>query len=382
MENAISLIFAATLLMSANQLRLHRYAKNSAGNGKSRLGAAVPAGLLLAAMLTAAFSVPAGFALEAKDLDKLRTSFTSVAFSPDGRFVLTGAMDKTLRLWDAATGAEIRSFAGHAQTVHAVAFSPDGRKAVSGGNDRQIKLWDVAAGVELRTLHGHSHPVRSVAFSPNGRFILSGGCDIEEKYAQCPNSSVKLWDAAPGTELRSFTGQTGDVRSVTFSPDGGVALSASLHGIKLWDIETGRELRSLDGRYPAVFSPDGRFVLSSGGSTSLKLWDARSGQEVRSFDGHTVNVEAIAFSPDGRSALFDGGDYFLKSLNIASGEVRSFSERTWRVSSLAFSPDGTKAVSGAANTLKLWDVAKGQILRPLSGAESPCTLDLGPQCRR
>jgi WD40 repeat protein len=292
-------------------------------------------------------------------------------------------MDKTVRLWDAETGAEIRSFSGHRRPIWAVAFSPDGDKAVSGGGDGKIKLWDVAGGAELQTLSAHNYPVWSVTFSPDGRLILSGSREVQMKEtARCTESSVKLWDLAAGKELRRFTGQAGDVKNLAFSSDGRVALSASFFGIKLWDVEAGAELRSLDGRNPAVFSPDGRFVLSSGGSTSLKLWQAASGREIRNFGGNIINVNAIVFSPDGRSVLFDGSDHFPKLLNIESGEVRNLGERTWGVQSFAFSPDGTKAVSAARTTLRLWDVATGKMLRLVSGAEAPCTLDVGPECRR
>jgi hypothetical protein len=140
---------------------------------------------------------------------------------------------------------------GHSSSVSSVAFSPDGKALASGG--REIKLWDVATGIELRTLIGHADYINSVAFSPDGK-SLAGASD---------DGIIKLWDVATGAEKHTLTGHTGRVSSVAFSPNGRTLASASDdHTIKLWDVASGVELISLvllgDSGW-VIVTPDGRF---------------------------------------------------------------------------------------------------------------------------
>ena len=299
---------------------------------------------------------------------------TSVAFSPDGRYALSGSWDNTLKLWEVSTGREVRSFSGHSSWVNSVAFSPDGRYALSGSGDMTLKLWEVATGKEIRSFSGHTNTVYSVAFSPDGRYIISGSWDM----------TLKLWDVTTGKEVRSFYGHTNKVYSVAFSPDGNYALSSSEDGtLKLWEVPTGREIRSFlvhlqpTVRYEeprdycpsAVFSPDGRYALSGCSDKTLKLWEVATGQEVRSFSGHTGVVWSVVFSPDGCYALSGSWDKTLKLWDVSTGkEIRSFSGHTDEVSSVAFSPDGNYALSSSEDgTLKLWVMATGQEVRSFSG---------------
>ncbi len=295
---------------------------------------------------------------------------TSVAFSPNGHTIASGSDDRTVKLWDAQSGRELRTLMGHAYgprsvsgAVWGVAFSPDGRRIVSASGDKSLKLWDTATGGELRTLAGHDAAVLAVAFSPDGRSIASGSVD----------GTLKVWDAASGRALRTLVRHGSSVRAVAFSPDGRTIVSASDDKtLKIWDAASGPALRTLARHSDAVtavaFSLDGGTIVSGSRDKTLKVWEPASGRELRTLEGHSSEVSGVAFSPDGRTIVSASYDKTLKLWNAARGNaLRTLSGHTDRVFAVAFSPDGRTIVSGSYDeTLKVWDAVSGRALRTLA----------------
>jgi hypothetical protein len=274
-------------------------------------------------------------------------------FSPDGRTILSGSWDNTLKLWDVATNRVLLTFAEHTNWVHSIAFSPDGRTALSGSADKTLKLWDVRTSRILHTFTGHTAPILSVAFSPDGRTALSGSHD----------KKLKLWDVGTGKVLRTITGHSEMVASVTYTPDGRAALSSSADKtLKLWDVGTGKVLRTLNGHtdlvFSAVFSKDGRTAISGSADKTLKLWDVVTEKVLHTFKGHSGDVTSVALSPDGCTALSGSKDRTLALWDVTSGkELHVFTGHTGSVYSVVFSPDGRTALSSSKDeTLKLWDL--------------------------
>jgi WD40 repeat protein len=134
-----------------------------------------------------------------------------------------------------------------------VAFSPDGKRIVSGSDDSTLKVWDTDKGQEVRSLRGHAGLVTCVAFSPDGKHLVSRGYD----------STLKVWDAEKGQELLSLKGHTGAVLCVAFSPDGKRIVSGSYDGtLKVWKADKGQEVLSLNGQKGGVLCPDGKRVVN------------------------------------------------------------------------------------------------------------------------
>ncbi len=290
---------------------------------------------------------------------------SSVSFSPDGKRIVSGSYDQTIKLWDAASGEELKTLAGHAGNVYCVAFSPDGKRIVSSSGDSTLRFWDAASGEQLKTLAGHTSNVRSVAFSPDGTRIVSGSDD----------RTLKLWDATSGEELKTLAGHADSVSSVAFSPDGQRIVSGSWdQTLKLWDAASGEELKTFSGHtyyiFCVAFSPDGTRIVSGSGDCTLKLWDATSGEQLETLAGHAEFVFSVTFSLDGTRIVSGGGDYTLKFWDVASGgeQLKTLAGHKAEVTSVAFSSDRIRIVSGSAdNTLKLWDAVSGQELKTLGG---------------
>ena len=300
-------------------------------------------------------------------------SVTEVAFSPDGQRIVSGSTDKTLRQWDAHTGQPIGDpLTGHTGSVTEVAFSSDGR-CLASTSDSSVWLWDTRTGQPIgNPLTGHTSPVSSVALSPDGHTVASGSRD----------TTVRLWDAHTGQPLGDpLTGHTDWVNSVAFSPDGHTVASGSRDTtVRLWDAHTGQPLGDpLTGRAGAVnsvaFSPDGRCLASGSVDGTVRLWDAHTGQPLGdSLTGHTDIVYSVAFSPDGQNVASGSRDATVRLWDAHTGQPLGdpLTGHTSEVNSVAFSPDGRRLASASVDgTVRLWDAHTGQPLGdPLTGHPS------------
>ena len=292
----------------------------------------------------------------------------SVAFSPNSRTIASGSGDETIKLWDVNTvntGQCLQTLQGHNNRVCSVAFSPDGKILASGSGDKTIKLWDLSSGQCLHTLQGHSNWIRSVAFSPDGKILASCSAD----------QTIKLWDVNTGQCLKALQGHSNWVRSVAFSPDGKILAScrADHQTIKLWDVDTGQCLKALQGHSNWVcsvaFSPDGKILASGSADQTIKLWDVNTGQCLKALQGHSDWVRSVAFSPDGKILTSGSADQTIRLWDLSSGQcLKALQGHSNWVRSVAFSPDGKILASCSADqTIKLWDVNAGQCLQTLQG---------------
>ncbi|MGF2036143.1 MAG: caspase family protein [Nostoc sp. CmiVER01] len=291
----------------------------------------------------------------------------SVAFSPDGKMIASGSWDKTVKLWNAATGKEITTLNGHSFSIWGLAFSPDSKTIASASADATVKLWNTATGKEITTLKGHSDFVRGVAFSPDGKTIASASDD----------ATTKLWNADTGKEITTLNGHSNRVYSVAFSRNGKTIASASTDNtVKLWDAGTGKEITTLRGHSDFVrgvaFSPDGKTIASASSDNTVKLWNTDTGKEITNFNGHSNHVNSVAFSPDGKTIASASSDTTVKLWNAVIDKENSIlnGHRSW-VWGVAFSPDGKTIASASSDTtVKLWNTDTGKEIITLSGHSS------------
>ena len=315
-----------------------------------------------------------------------------VAYSPDGTRIVSGGADKTLKMWDSATGAEVRLLKGHTVAVYSVGYSPDGKRIVSGGGDRidpgELKVWDADKGIELQSLKGHTNWVTGVAYSPDGKHLVSASAD----------GTLKVWDSATGAEICSLGGHGCFVCCVAYSPDGRRIVSGDVNGtLKLWDSATGGTVRTLKGHRKqvncAAYSPDGTRIVSGSGDRApgpgtlgeLKVWDADTGAEILSIKGPKLRVSSVAYSPDGKRIVSGSWDQTLRFWDAGTGtETIAFKGHTNRVSSVAFRPDGKQIVSGGWDqTLKVWDAdERAKVLSLEAHTDPVSSVAFSPEGRR
>ncbi len=270
---------------------------------------------------------------------------------PGRRFVVTTHEDTSVRLRDAATGKFLNSFTGHDDVVSAVAFSPDSQTLATGSYDQTVKLWNVESAELLRTLKGHTNWVFAVAFSPDGKTLASGGYD----------KSIRLWNVADGKPQGVLEGHTAAVgpwpsrrMENTLSP--AAAIGRFRFGISRRKNRS-KELKGHTAAVRAVaYSPDGNRIASGSEDKTIRFWNPEGGEPLQELKGHAGMVWCLAFSPRGRTLASAGFDNSLRIWNAQTGSpLQTLTGHQDVVTSLSYAPDSSAIVTGSYDkTLKLW----------------------------
>ena len=294
-------------------------------------------------------------------------SLEQVAYGPDGARLATASRDKTVRIWEPASGRSALIIRGHGGAVTGVAFSPDGTHLATTSEDGYTRLWDAGSGSQIwrRDFEPQATPV-AVAFHPDGTLLLTGH----------RNGSVSLLDAGNGNVVRSMSGHEGAILRVAFRSDGKRFATASADGkAKVWETAWGSRqpapvlrVSHADQVLDASFNRDGRLLETAGLDHVVKVWDASSGEVAFELPVQANPVQNAAFSTDGSSRLAIGGwDGSASVWELIPGqEARMlFRLRGHKgfLSSLAFSPDGKRlATASHDRTAKVWEMQSPDLL--------------------
>lgn len=298
-----------------------------------------------------------------------------VAYSKDGKKIVSASLDNTARIWDIETGTCLQVLKGHTQWVESVVFSPNGQEVVTASRDKTIRMWDIESGKCVKTFRGHLNWVRSVSYSPEGRRIASGSFD----------ETIRVWDTGTGDCLKVIKGHEGPVHCVVFTKDGKrIASSSRDNSIRLWEWESGKCLKIMKGHTNWIesiaFSPDDTQIVSGSDDNTIRIWNAvpadsvatslgnwfkeagslfkASADCIKVLQGHENKVNSVCFSPDGSKILSASCDKSIKIWNTESGEnTRTLLGHEDYINSAVFSPCGKFLVSASQDkTICLWDL--------------------------
>jgi WD40 repeat protein len=285
------------------------------------------------------------------------------ALSPDGRRIVTSSGDSAC-VWDTGTGKEIALLKVDKERFRSSLLSPDGRRVVTLSNDNAACMWDAENGKEIAYLKHRKHKsdhflLKSASFSPDGRRIVTASED----------ATARVWDAENGKALLLFEAHSNGVKSAVFSPNGQQIVTTSLDSTRVWDAKTAKEIIRLEGGDHAAFSSDGRRLLAIH-SDEAWVYDVESRTKIAVLSGHSLQVLSAVFSPDGRQILTASADNTARVWNAVSGNQISVLTHTGYVNRACFSPDGHKIVTASNDrTARVWDAQTGAGIFVLKGHE-------------
>lgn len=292
---------------------------------------------------------------------------TDLALLPDGKFLVTGSDDKTVRVWEVQSAKQMRSFQGHMTKILAVAVRGDGRQIASASEDGAIRLWDLSTSDDHRALTEATEPVWSVAVSPDGKRAAAGGADKQ----------IRIYEPESG-KLEATLATGSAVTTVAFFPDSNrLAAAGGDRIVRIWDVASKKPLKEFPGHELPVLgvavSSDSKVMISAGADGKAIGWDVEGGKPLWSWTAKSKAVCAVSIRAGGKQVAIGTADGTLAILDISGSspkELASSSAHVAGVAAVAYSPDGTKlATAGGDGALRIWNIGEGGQPQPLAKFE-------------
>ena len=277
---------------------------------------------------------------------------TSLAWSPNGKYIVSGSFDHTARVWDTTANKSIYTYTKHTDQIWAAAWSPNMKLIATGGKDKTVQIWDTTSSTEPRSNYtAHFDAVSGLAWAPDSVRIASASYDM----------TVRVWDALTQNFHYGFDGHTDRVWCVAWSPDGTRAASGGRDKtVWVWD-PTGMEgsytyTGHSDGVAAVAWSPDSKRVASGSYDNTVQVWDAQTGANAVKYTGHTSDITSVDWSPDGQfiaSASKDGTVHVWNAGNAS--RVFAYAKHSGEVDCVGWAPGGQQIASGGVDkTVRVW----------------------------
>jgi WD40 repeat protein len=355
------------------------------------------------------------------------SNIISVGFHPTGKFVFTGSPDKTIKLWDLATGKQIRTFnvdrghsacfspdgkhiaiehptingavviaelmtgrelkvlEGHNKFIQMIIYSPCGKYLVTSSYDEKAIIWDVSTGEIIYTLSHTEHVFSDIEFSPNGRYIVTAGGDkLQQDFTK--NTAI-IWNISTGQKELVIENDN-VVHRVDFSSDGNLILLESYNcDLEVYDSHTGKIVKKFNAKgeeylQDAIFSPDGKYVVTATNSKIIKFWNISSGTVDQQYVGHNHTITSLAFSPDGNYLLSGSYDHTAILWKVNTCErVQIFKSKVLPVSTARYFDNYSKIVTTNRDKVALWNLQTGMPEIIYNGQKANHDAIITPDCR-